>query len=287
MILSFHPIIEAHENIICAGRDPDDSDLAAIQRADAVILPQGCTKTLYRMARRNCPNVFPNLDVRFDFPGKRGQIELFQQLGVDHPPTLVFDSVAALRATQTLPQLPAVLKMDWGGQGETVFKVGTADELEGVLEKVASFEATGQHGFLIQEFIPTRPRSLRVVVIGAHLISYWRIQPDEGSFGTSVADGAAIDHDADPHLRSAAKTAAWALCRRTDLQLAGIDYIFNDFDGHREPPRPLILEINYYFGRKGLGGSDRYYELMTVEVDKWLNSLSLSRTDPSPKSCFQ
>jgi ribosomal protein S6--L-glutamate ligase len=277
MIVSFHPIIEAHENIICAGREPDDTDLEAIQQAQAVVLPQGCSEALYRMARQHCPHVFPNLDVRFDYPGKRGQIELFRQLGLDHPSSEIFHSVAALRSSNTDLNFPLVVKLDWGGQGETVFKVNTHRELDGVLERVQSFESTGQYGFLIQEFISSRPRSLRVVVIGDQLISYWRIQPHEAPFGTSVADGASIDHDADPHLQAAAGAAVRLLCGRTGLQLAGIDYIFSDLDGRPDPPHPLILELNYYFGRKGIGGSERYYELLTAEVDKWLNSWSLSR----------
>ena len=59
MILSFHPIIEADENLICAGRLPEESDLEAIRRAEAVILSQGSSEALYRMARANCPHVFP------------------------------------------------------------------------------------------------------------------------------------------------------------------------------------------------------------------------------------
>lgn len=277
MILSFHPIIEAHENIICAGRLPDDSDLSAIKRADAVILPQGCSEVLYRMARLNCPHVFPNLDVRFDFPGKRGQIQLFRKLGIEHPPSEIFNSVAAFRSSQTQTRFPAVVKLDWGGQGETVFKASSVEALDRVLERLTSFESTGQHGFLIQQFIPTQPRSLRVVVIGSLLIAYWRMQPADMPFGTSVAHGATIDHGLDPHAQKAAQNAALRLCRQTGLQLAGLDYIFKDIDGHGATDRPLILEINYYFGRTGLGGSDRYYELLAGEVDKWLASLSLSR----------
>jgi ribosomal protein S6--L-glutamate ligase len=123
MILSFHPIIEADRNIICAGREPDDKDLAAIQGAEAVILPQGCSEALYRMARRNCPRVFPNMDVRFDFPGKCGQIRLFERYDVAHPQTLVFESTADYHHLSPGIDLPVVVKFDWGGQGDTVFKV--------------------------------------------------------------------------------------------------------------------------------------------------------------------
>jgi ribosomal protein S6--L-glutamate ligase len=57
MILSFHPCFVADKNIICAGRSPDADDLAAIKAADAVVLPQGCYKSLYEMARGNCTNI--------------------------------------------------------------------------------------------------------------------------------------------------------------------------------------------------------------------------------------
>jgi len=79
MILSFHPCFEADKNILCAGRDPDLDDLAAIKLADAVILPQGCKKSLYEMAEQNCEHVFPDYKARFSFPGKTGQIKLFQE----------------------------------------------------------------------------------------------------------------------------------------------------------------------------------------------------------------
>jgi len=33
----------------------------------------------------------------------------------------------------------------------------------------------------------------------------------------------------------------------------------------------LFLEINYFFGRKGLGGSEAYYKLLQQEIDRWIN----------------
>ncbi len=277
MILSFHPIIEADRNIICAGREPDDSDLAAIRAADGVILPQGCTESLYRMARENCRHVFPNLDVRFDFPGKRGQIQLFDRYGLDHPETRVFDSTEAYHRLRPQIGMPAVVKFDWGGQGDTVFKVRDADELAAVVDKAKANEVTGQYGFLIQSCIDAGRRSLRVVVIGTRLISYWRIQPPDTPFGAGVSAGAAIDYQADPELRRAAVDAASRFCGHTGLQLAGFDFIFDAAAAHALPHVPLALEINYYFGRTGLGGSDRFYEMLGDAVDEWLAAAGLPR----------
>jgi len=61
MIVSFHPLLEADRNIICAGRQPNREDLAAIRAADAVILSQRCYRALYEIARENWLHVFPNM----------------------------------------------------------------------------------------------------------------------------------------------------------------------------------------------------------------------------------
>jgi ribosomal protein S6--L-glutamate ligase len=277
MILSFHPIIEGDKNILCAGRLPDDTDLAAIQRAAAVILPQGCPEPLYRLARTHCPAVFPNLDVRFDYPGKRGQIRLFREMGVAHPATEMYDSSDDFYRRPPAIALPAVVKLDWGGQGETVFKVTDANEMTRTLERVQACEGTGQTGFLVQEFVPTGQRALRVTVIGRRRIAYWRIQPDSERFGSSVSAGARIDHDADPPLQAAAEAVVAAFCQRTSLQLAGFDFIFDTRLPAQGRVAPLALEINYFFGRTGLGGSEGYYRLLEEEVAAWLAEHHLQR----------
>ena len=126
MVLSFHPLIKGDMNRLCAGREPDPADMAAIRRASAVILPQGCPLGLYRAARDNCPHVFPNYDARFEFPGKTGQIQLFRSTGAHHPRTELFENTAAfyrLHGRRSGRRYPVVFKFDWGGEGETVFLV--------------------------------------------------------------------------------------------------------------------------------------------------------------------
>jgi ribosomal protein S6--L-glutamate ligase len=277
MILSFHPIIEADRNIICAGRAPDGDDLAAIRQAAAVILPQGCYESLYRMVRNNCPHWFPNTDVRFDYPGKCGQVKLFDTLAAAHPRTAWYASVAAYRRRPWSGPFPAVVKLDWGGEGDTVYRVDHGAELSAAIDTVRRFEASGQCGFLIQEFVPSGNRSLRVVVVGSQLTSYWRIQSAAKVFGTAVAKGAHIDYSADPDLQEAARTEARRICAGTGLQMAGFDFLFGDQDLHSGRVRPLVLEINYFFGRRGLGGSEAYYRIVQKEVDRWLARLGFKR----------
>ena len=273
MIVSFHPVFEADRNIICAGREPGANDLAAIKAARAVVLPQGCRQSLYEMATENCRHVFPNYEARFNYPGKLDQIQLFQETGTAHPLSETFISLDAFRQRygdclkDIAFTLPCVFKFDWGGEGETVYLLNCSEDVQDVLRKAADFERSGQKGFLLQEYVPTRGRSLRVVVIGQRLISYWRIQEDGEAFKTSVSQGARIDAADMPERQKAAKEFVKDFCSRTGINLAGFDVILAP-DG--KGINPMMLEINYFFGRRGLGGSDAYYAILREEIQSWL-----------------
>ncbi len=49
--------------------------------------------------------------------------------------------------------------------------------------------------------------------------------------------------------------------------MAGFDLVF--LEGSNIP---LFIEINYTFGRTGLGGSDAFYEFFENEVNQWLET---------------
>jgi ribosomal protein S6--L-glutamate ligase len=274
MILSFHPIYEGDHNRICAGRDPDDDDLAVIQQAAIIILPQGCRQSLYRAATQYDARVFPNYDARFAYPGKVGQSRLFEAAGVPHPPTVRYagaDDFFRRHPDGKGPfRSPAVVKLDWGGEGESVFPFGRDDDLPPILRHVQECEATGQQGFIIQPWIPAAGRSLRVVVMGPHMVSYWRTVPDHAFGMASLARGGAIDRTSDPRLIAAAEGAAAAFCRQTAINLAGFDFLFSTDPAVADAQTPLFIEINYFFGRRGLGGSDAYYRKLLDAIEHWV-----------------
>jgi ribosomal protein S6--L-glutamate ligase len=262
MIVSFHPLFEADKNIICAGREPGVDDLAAIKAAAAVVLPQGCRQSLYEMATANCRHVFPDYKARFNYPGKitahphaeiYPSLEDFRQQYGDDPKDIAFE-------------LPFVFKFDWGGEAETVYLINSFDELKQILQKAADFEKSGQKGFLLQEYVPTEGKTLRVVIIGQAMISYWRTQQSKDGFMSSVSRGAHIDTASQPELQNIARSFLNDFCSKTGIDLAGFDVIFSA----EEENRPLLLEINYFFGRRGLGGSDAYYEILKKEINAWL-----------------
>lgn len=285
MILSYHPCFVGDQNLLCAGRAPDENDRAAMSRVDAIILPQGCAPALYKMAARHCAHVFPDYDKRFAYPGKIGQIRLFREENAKHPNTKAFscleDFLAHCRQTDLTPSagfcFPFVFKFDWGGQGDNVMRIDTNQDLRAALEKAAVYEKSGQKGFLIQEYVPAAGRSLRVVVIGNYATAYWRVQPDKTGFSTGISKGALIDAKADPALQKTGMNQVRQFCGRTGINLAGFDLLFEDRpDDARKDMEPYFLEINYFFGRTGLGGSLRFYERLCAEITAWLNRIGLA-----------
>jgi ribosomal protein S6--L-glutamate ligase len=279
MILSYHPCFEADKNRLCAGRKPGTGDLSAMLAADAIILPQGCHESLYTMARSNCKHVFPNFDAKFKYKGKIGQIQLFQKTNTAYPSTETYLNMNAFSIhyggspKKPIFDFPFVFKFDWGGDGDHVYLVQSAENFSKVLQIAKKYEHSGQKGFIIQEYIPANKRSLRVVVIGQTIVSYWRVQRNTDHFLSNVAKGAMIDYDTEPDLQKTAIKSVKNFCSQTRINLAGFDILFSS---QAKVKTPLFLEINYFFGRQGLGGSEKFYDLLIKEIMKWIESLGLS-----------
>ncbi|MGA6925955.1 MAG: hypothetical protein WBY88_09750, partial [Desulfosarcina sp.] len=135
-------------------------------------------------------------------------------------------------------------------------------------------------GFVIQAVVPGLNRTLRVAVIGQTQRANWRVQDNPLTFGTSVAGGARIDTDSDPAHRHSGMALLREFCRSSGINLGGFDILFEEADRFKRDPRPLMLEVNYFFGRTGLGGSARFYELLRAEIDRWLTDLGLTTQAP-------
>jgi len=267
-----HPVITG--DVFYWDRGVWDRELVgAIQKAGAVILPQTVDKELYALCIRMNRHVFPNYDLRFQWEGKVGDTLAFWAYEVRHPYTLVFPRVETLLGEHQamehrlpeLPPYPFVLKGTRGGEGRQVWLVDSETTLTEKLQILLQFELQGRSGFVIQEYIGARERDLRVVVIGGLLFSYWRTSQ---GFLHNVARGGAIDATSDQDLQAAGREKVGQFCRRSGINLAAFDLIF--------PPGeedPYFLEINYTFGRSGLGGSEKFYGLLRDAVDRWLDSL--------------
>lgn len=272
-VLSMHPVI-AGDTFYWDRGVRDQELLAAIENAGAIILPQTVEKELYFLCTGICPNVFPNYDLRFKWEGKMGDTFAFWSFGMKHPLTLVFPRVETLlgehqHMEHTVPRLPGypfVLKGTHGGEGKQVWLIKDAADLEAKLQVLLQYELHGNSGFVIQEFLPGLERDLRVVVIGEQIFSYWR---NARGFLHNVARGGEIDCESDQDLQEAGCNKVKGFCLQAGINLAAFDLVFPL--GEDEP---LFLEINYTFGRTGLGGSEKFYSILQEAVQQWLQSCS-------------
>ena len=270
-VLSFHPCFPGDRYIHCAGRSLTEDEKAAMGRASAVILHQACGPALYTEAQKRCRHVFPDFSTRFAWPGKIGQAELFSKIGVAHPETLTYKTVKAFVETHKdgRPSLdfPLVFKLDQADEGRGVLPATGPEDLAALLDKARAWERTGQAGFVLQRYVPPFFGVLRVVVVYRTFVAYWRVANTTTGFAVNIARGADIDGQAHPELKEKGIAAVQAVCEKTGINLAGFDLIF---PAHAPESGPLFLEINHYFGRRGLGGSERYYALLTREINRWL-----------------
>ncbi len=271
-IVSFHPLIRG-DRFFWERAALGPEVICAIRKAKAVILPQTVSRELYFLCRSLCPRVFPNYDIRFKWEGKLGDTMLFWTFGVPHPRTIIFPRVETLVGNHPqmgsrpkLPDFPFVIKGAHGGEGQQTWLIEDKDDLSQALQLLERLEWQGIFGFVIQKFIPGLERDLRVTVIGNQIHSYWRINPS--GFHKNIAQGGEIDHDSDPWLQKLGRQMVRQLCQQTGINLAGFDLVFPDAN------EPMFLEVNYTFGRSGLGGSDGFYRILQKEVDAWLKRIN-------------
>jgi ribosomal protein S6--L-glutamate ligase len=271
MILSFHPCFVADAQIIPGDRKLDTTDFTLIERAEAILLPQGCSSALYRACRRSSAALFPHYEWRFRYPGKTGQSRFFERMGWPHPVTKRWRSAEALRAKrEKLPrEMPFFIKADKAHEGAGVWLIRDPEDLERVLDMLKEW---GHQPFLTQEMIPCEGDVLRVVVVGKSLCCYWKRPKQPGRAITTVSRGSRIDKRWRSDLREKGISQAKRICDVSGINLAAMDFVFSMTD---PDPQPLLLEINYYFGRRGLGGSLRYYRSLHRVIRDWLEEKGL------------
>jgi ribosomal protein S6--L-glutamate ligase len=278
MILSFHPCIDAHVQIVLGDRHLASDDLKLIHGADAIILPQGCTEDLYKACIDSRAFVFPDYDMRFRYPGKMRQRLLFKGFGFPHPETLCWPAVKDFKKAYARPggfphKLPFLIKDDMSHEGDGVFLIKDRPSLAEALDYLDRRERSGLPGFVTQAFIPCRGNALRAVIIGKQVITYWKRPNRKGQIITTISRDAVVDHDWKPDLQEKGKAHALGLSQQTGINLAAIDFVF---PGLMKEPEPLFLEINYYFGRRGLGGTENFYKLLYQAIQDWLIEAGLN-----------
>ena len=241
-------------------------------RAEAVLLPPACSEALYRASRASGARLFPCYESRFSHPGKSGQVRLFREHGLPHPETRIWPSIEALRRAvgkgeDPLHEFPFLLKTDTDHEGRGIRVIRSAADLVPALEALE--QRLGREGgtILSQAMVPAGGNALRAVIVGRDIRTYWkRVSPLKDMVAT-VSGGAAIDFEWRRDLQEKGRQVAERLRRETGINVAAADMVF---PMDLADPDPLVLEINYFFGRRGLGGSEAFYRMLFAAARKWL-----------------
>lgn len=275
MILSFHPCITADRQIILGSRPPGPREARLAAGAEAVLLPQTCRESLYRLCREGGARCFPSYDLRFAYPGKTGQARLFSEHGLPHPLTRIWPSSAALRdavcVSGDLPHDPPFLvKTDTDHEGLGIFVIRSLHDLGSALADLEKRRGKHDEMLLTQELVPAEGNVLRAVILDRRVLTYWK--RSDASLITTIGQGAMVDVSWRKDLQEKGRLLAGEVREELGIDLAAMDMVFNM---HEQEPHPLILEINYMFGRRGLGGSEVYYRLLFEAVKEWLEENGL------------
>lgn len=273
MILSFHPCIIAEHQIILGSRDLSCHDLDLIKSSSIIILPQGCSKELYETCRKSSAILFPDYGARFKYTGKIGQNSLFEETATPHPKTCYWNSIDRFRqgVQASLPHgFPFLIKTDMGHESDGVFLVSDMESLESALKRISLCNGKDFRGFLSQDLVNSGGNVLRVVKIGNRTESFWKRPEKPGQVITNISKGGRIDGEWRKDLQEKGRNMVQQFCTVTKINLAAFDLIFA-LD--QEMPEPLFLEINYFFGRQGLGGSYRFYGMLFKALREWLREM--------------
>jgi len=166
--------------------------------------------------------------------------------------------------------MPFFIKEDRRHEAEGIFWVENREGLREALNDLIRREKPGSRGFVTQEVIPCEGNVLRAVIVGKYVITYWKRPREPGQQITTISRGAVIDPDWRPDLQNKGRVSAGELQAKTGINLAAVDFVFPMDEINSEP---LFLEINYYFGRRGLGGTETYYRLLHEAVQEWVREL--------------
>ncbi|MCB2227009.1 MAG: hypothetical protein KQH53_10065 [Desulfarculaceae bacterium] len=269
-IVSYHPGLDADQNLVLISQRPlEPRDAELMREAAVILLPQVCRRDLFALAAASGRPLFPNPAVHLSLEGKVGNYRLLAGLGLPHPATVEFASLEAAaeaweagRADVAALGAPLVAKGAGGGMGANVFLAHDPAELRGLAGRLETYCARGPSGLVLQRLVPY-VSDMRVELMHTTTEVYWR-RARGGDFRANLCQGGTLVKDGPPEERAAAVALARRLQRAARLDIAGVDVIITP------QGEPLLVELNFFFGRRALGGHEVFLERYLAAVRSWL-----------------
>ncbi len=272
MVVSFWTMFEGDENFFIF-EALDAKLLAKLSQAKAVILPPFAPYELYFFFKNQEIPVFPNLELKFKFPGKIGTLLLFNSLRLPHPESVIIPRLCGVEENPyrdfEKPAFPFVVKGNHGEEGSEVFLVKDEEDFKKVLKQIKDWERQRRYGFIIQEYIPTM-FDARVIVIGKERFIFFR----EGGFLKNIVQEGKTISPPSEKLKEKALMVVEELLEKTGLNHVAIDLLFKEDPEDEAKFKPLLSELNYSFGRR-LIGEKEYERLVLSAIEEFLKERGL------------
>ena len=272
MVVSFWTMYEGDENFFIF-EALDAKILAKLSRAKAAILPPFAPSELYFFFKNQEIPVFPNLELKFKFPGKIGALLLFKSLNLPHPKSVVIPRLCGIEENPyrsfEKPVFPFVVKGNHGDEGSEVFLVRDEEDFKEVLNRIKAWERQGRYGFILQEYIPTG-FDARVIVIGKERLIFFR----EGGFLKNLVQEGKTIAPPSKKLKQKALMLVENFLEKTKLNHVAIDLLFKEDLEDEAKFKPLLSELNYTFGRR-LIGEKEYERLVRSAIEEFLKEQGL------------
>ncbi|MSQ84559.1 MAG: hypothetical protein EXR77_17045 [Myxococcales bacterium] len=200
---------------------------------------------------------------------KIAQARLLLRLGIDHPRSVAFNQVAALRDRAAEIGFPAILKPNQGGSGARMWRIDSLAELDTLLEQQPELWLP-DNLLLLQEYLPHDARNegiVRLEFLGGELLYAMRVCSDGGfnlcpsevCHPVDGADGACAVPTKQPttfhpfpQIAADAVATAQRLFVAAGLDIGGIEYlevngrrVFYDINANSNLRRPVAQAFGF------------------------------------------
>ncbi len=162
-----------------------------------------------------------------------------QKNNIPMPRTYVAATTAAARSIFGQVNYPIIMKFPNGTQGKGVLVAESFPSASSIMDALSSL----RQPFIIQEFVDTDGKDIRVIVIGEEVVAAYQREAAKNEIRSNIhqgGSGAQIELD-DETKRLAIKAA-----KAVGAQICGVDILLCSHKG------PLVIEVNVSPGLQGV-----------------------------------
>ena len=187
---------------------------------------------------------------------KTEQAAMLRTVGITHPRSVTFNSLAALRARASEVGFPALIKPEQGGSGARIYQAGSMDEVEALFAQNPTLWEP-DHLMMLQEYVPyDGSRGInRMEFMGGKLLYAMRVvshgafnlcpspacNPEDGSGGVCevvLKPQKPVEFHPYPEVPASAVEAGARIMAAAGIDVGGIEYL-DASDG-----RQVFYDIN-------------------------------------------